>query len=431
MMVYVSDSYYTAIQCSGNYTTTGNTLYPEFWVKEDLDQNHVADDWELPLAEKFCPYLILEAADQGVRPVPVEILDRNGDGKLTWQDTYVGVNPVGDSHIYYVKPDKIWIWKGTEWWNYKQAYPKCRLDEQWVYADLGDHYFQGEAYLIPHFEWGELGNTDKNHWYNSWTSVMNQHTGESSYQDGTTYAHLFAYQGHCIIQYWFFYPFNHWASRHEGDWEHINVVLSSQNPATAVITHVEYYFHKYVKYCYIEGSDYWVVGNTHPKVYVGGYGCSIDGYDGYGSHGSYPKAKKWSGVAGKWPAKLDENVHGNGLHINFNNYQNIVILPSIESVDTDNSPLNWMWFASHWGHPQSKPSAGEHVDLLAFTIEFISFIPPTAPYTMALMPFSVGVEIVKDKLIDDTSLAPRGPVAQDNLWEHIYSNCGWNEYKKN
>ena len=52
-------------------------------------------------------------------------------------------------------------------------------------------------------------------------------------------------------------------------------------------------------------------------------------------------------------------------------------------------------------------------------------------YTMALMPFSVGVEIVKDKLIDDTSLAPRGPVAQDNLWEHIYSNCGWNEYKKN
>ena len=53
MMAYVSDSYYTAIQCSGNYTTTGNTLYPEFWVKEDMDQNGVADDWELPLAEKF------------------------------------------------------------------------------------------------------------------------------------------------------------------------------------------------------------------------------------------------------------------------------------------------------------------------------------------------------------------------------------------
>jgi len=30
MMAYVSSSGYTTIQCSGNYTTTGNTLYPEF-----------------------------------------------------------------------------------------------------------------------------------------------------------------------------------------------------------------------------------------------------------------------------------------------------------------------------------------------------------------------------------------------------------------
>jgi len=30
MMVYVSSSGYTTIQATGNYTTTGNTLYPEF-----------------------------------------------------------------------------------------------------------------------------------------------------------------------------------------------------------------------------------------------------------------------------------------------------------------------------------------------------------------------------------------------------------------
>ncbi len=53
MMAYVSSSGYTTIQATGNYTTTGNTLYPEFWVKEDMDQNGVADDWESPLAEKF------------------------------------------------------------------------------------------------------------------------------------------------------------------------------------------------------------------------------------------------------------------------------------------------------------------------------------------------------------------------------------------
>ncbi|RKY51947.1 MAG: hypothetical protein DRP89_08445 [Candidatus Neomarinimicrobiota bacterium] len=59
MMAYVSDSYYTAIQSSGNYTTTGNTLYPEFWVIHDEHQTGIKDECESPLAEKFCPTLKL------------------------------------------------------------------------------------------------------------------------------------------------------------------------------------------------------------------------------------------------------------------------------------------------------------------------------------------------------------------------------------
>jgi len=88
-----------------------------------------------------------------------------------------------------------------------------------------------------------------------------------------------------------------------------------------------------------------------------------------------------------------------------------------------------MWFGSHWGHPYSEPSAGESLDLLSFTTNCINLIGISNPYIRWLMPFvTLGISYVKDTQIDDTTFAPRGPVAQDNLWEHVYTNCGWDEY---
>ena len=42
------------------------------------------------------------------------------------------------------------------------------------------------------------------------------------------YAHLFWLdrpRGLLAIQYWFYFPFNEWINHHEGDWEHVNVIL--------------------------------------------------------------------------------------------------------------------------------------------------------------------------------------------------------------
>jgi len=71
-----------------------------------------------------------------------------------------------------------------------------------------------------------------------------------------------------ILQYWFFYPYNDAGNKHEGDWEHINVVVSPMSQVTApqtaaqieallrrspgqlggddplVIRRVDYYFHE-------------------------------------------------------------------------------------------------------------------------------------------------------------------------------------------
>jgi hypothetical protein len=70
-----------------------------------------------------------------------------------------------------------------------------------------------------------------------------------------------------VLQYWFFYPFNDAGNNHEGDWEHINVVIARRSSVTdaltepdvrdilagserpddpLVIRRVEYYFHHFV-----------------------------------------------------------------------------------------------------------------------------------------------------------------------------------------
>ncbi len=86
-----------------------------------------------------------------------------------------------------------------------------------------------------------------------------------------------------ILQYWFFYPYNDGGNNHEGDWEHINVVVSPKNMVTRylskeeiirildtsrfeaedsqddlVIKRVEYYFHHNVM-----AFDY-----SYPNVYL-------------------------------------------------------------------------------------------------------------------------------------------------------------------
>ncbi len=75
-----------------------------------------------------------------------------------------------------------------------------------------------------------------------------------------------AAQHELVLQYWFFYPYNDAGNTHEGDWEHINVVVTprrqGREPLTTatmegllralvpaedfVIRRVEYYFHHWV-----------------------------------------------------------------------------------------------------------------------------------------------------------------------------------------
>jgi len=70
------------------------------------------------------------------------------------------------------------------------------------------------------------------------------------YQDFVkTYTHFFIHEDHSklnrearyefVIQYWFFYPFNDGGNNHEGDWEHINVVVTPLNRVDELLTEDE------------------------------------------------------------------------------------------------------------------------------------------------------------------------------------------------
>ncbi len=111
----------------------------------------------------------------------------------------------------------------------------------------------------------------------SWRKIYRLLEQEEKFEpgrfDSKIYAHFFIQEASSqayefVIQYWFFYPFNDGGNNHEGDWEHLNVRITSLErrgePLTAndvaaildqnnsailerlIIKKVDYYFHHFV-----------------------------------------------------------------------------------------------------------------------------------------------------------------------------------------
>lgn len=172
------------------------------------------------------------------------------------------------------------------------------------------------------------------------------------------------------------------------------------------------------------GSDYFLVSGTHPKVYVGGYIGFIDGYSGHGTHGSFPFNGEWPDIN---PIGTNETVDGIGLNIDFANYQNIVIIPVVESVNIGD-PLDWMTFTAFWGHVKSSPSAGENFDLFASATPIWAALPWGQPWVFFIFGgASLGLGTVGANAADDASIAPIGPAAKDS-WEKVFNESGVHVY---
>ena len=198
-----------------------------------------------------------------------------------------------------------------------------------------------------------------------------------------------------VIQYFYFYPYNHFWNRHEGDWPRVHVVVSSRDPMTAEVIGVEYLFHK-AHLSYYE--DYFMslevppgVGNsgggtvmtrmpdltadfvfdpqqevklsqgTHPVVYVGA-----------GSHASYPFGGKTilhdrgdeDGIY-EWMTHtgLVLSTQADNSYSDLWESYDLMLLPEPDPADTNNmgiaGSMSWLGADVRWGSTRvESPDSG-------------------------------------------------------------------------
>jgi hypothetical protein len=183
----------------------------------------------------------------------------------------------------------------------------------------------------------------------------------------TQYAHLFwlnRARGEIVVQYWFFYPFNEWVNHHEGDWEHVNVVLAGP-PGAAELARAadyraigyEFYFHGFrfetdhpVRVAADQRSD--SEGRDHPMVFVGGHGHAL-WWSGTQSGGSYPWPATYPGAGGGWgPFTVADDTRKPARVLEPDRFE-IVMLPEPGRLDANAHPeLSWLKLPFFAGQPR-------------------------------------------------------------------------------
>jgi hypothetical protein len=136
---------------------------------------------------------------------------------------------------------------------------------------------------------------------------------------------------HIVLQYWFFYVFNHFRGAHEGDWEMIQIILNKTNQTNEQPTLATYSYHYDVRtYNWSEVNK---VDETHPKVFVA-----------QGGHASY----KDSVSVWDYAQRLNEQVssENNSIMVGYTDY----------SLSTINNKTNWTRYFGLWGELLSLDS---------------------------------------------------------------------------
>lgn len=337
----------------------------------DTDKNLIHDDHELPLAEKFCPMIILHHPTEWIAPEPVEYIgvsksdlwfilynqngQQVGDYPITSQGSF---NPA----ISYYHP---WI-----------TSPSCQNYSTLTgngYNYTGTPPGKAYGYYLLRFHYNYAGTADTP---SSWISSYNTERTQNNFPH-TIYAHLFLYNNKPVIQYWMFYPYNDGYNNHEGDWEHINVRISTADPSEAIIETVDYYFHHKVK---TMTSGFPVYQTHHPYIYVGGSCAGINPpfscQSGNATGGSYPWPGTWYNVG---TFGYDEYVNGSGPGISHSSL-NVVVIPNRDKINYDLHPeMSWLNVPIRWGILESSSPWDGIEGLLLWTERDIGNDAPKGP----------------------------------------------------
>jgi hypothetical protein len=153
----------------------------------------------------------------------------------------------------------------------------------------------------------------------------------------TTYAHVATeagYPGKLALQYWFYYLFNDFTNKHEGDWEMIQLDFDARSAADALRTsptQVAFSQHDSGERAPWGASKLAVVGATHPVVYPAA-----------GSHANYFRPALYLGRTSQQGFGCD-NTTGPSV----SSQPVVATIPSVPTTALAAYP--WLGFKGHWG----------------------------------------------------------------------------------
>jgi hypothetical protein len=166
-----------------------------------------------------------------------------------------------------------------------------------------------------------------------------------------TYAHVVAEPGdprrsrdpgRLALQYWFFYYFNDFNDKHEGDWEGIQLVFAAGSAREALRTapySIGYAQHTGGERAAWGSDDLEKVGN-HPVV-----------YSAAGSHASYYSSALWLGTSASEGFGCDDTRGPS-------NQQPLGAELVPTDVTSKNSPDAWLAFEGRWGQKEAGANNG-------------------------------------------------------------------------
>ena len=142
---------------------------------------------------------------------------------------------------------------------------------------------------------------------------------------------------HIVLQYWLFYPFNHWHNDHEGDWELVQIRFSKDRHEPDQLTTSHHHSGSVIPWDKVSK-----INGTHPKLFVA-----------KGSHGNWPTSgnhavgKIWSKV-GIFRDKTSENgmiLYPEDIIGKANGKKQKYILEEISDVPRS----SWIYWNGRWG----------------------------------------------------------------------------------
>jgi hypothetical protein len=144
--------------------------------------------------------------------------------------------------------------------------------------------------------------------------------------------------GQIALQYWFFYLYNDWNDRHEGDWEMMQLLFDARDADAALLVEP-----KVVAFAQHEGGELsdWNggplsrVGGTHPVL-----------YPGEGSHAAYFLSDHWFGKSA-----------ASGFGCDNTSSPTTDVSPAVITLDNAALPA-WLSYEGRWGEKQPSFNTG-------------------------------------------------------------------------